>query len=313
LKQFRQGGTFSEYFKDFWNIGDVFMLSAMIAGVVFEVLYGLNVYRQVNSDGSTDTTYKLINSVVHVSIWLKFLYFLQGFKATGHTLRMIYQSVLDVRAFLFVMFIIVLGFAKAMTSINQENWLLQWRSLLVAAMGGFEVDDYDDQLFEYYLNLLFYAFLLITFVVMFNMLIAIVSQTFEDITENAVGAWRYEQGRLVIESLSADELEADYRIHDWLHILMPSSNDENDSDFVKTELQHLVKETIASREIEKKNFVNIRRLCQDVSNLESRQDKYETKVESQQADFDKKLVSIQSDIQQILELLKKRGDKIAQE
>ena len=51
-------------------------------------------------------------------MWFKFLYFLRIFKQTGYLIRMITEVIKDMKIFIFVLLIVIIGFADAFMSLS---------------------------------------------------------------------------------------------------------------------------------------------------------------------------------------------------
>jgi len=129
-------------------------------------------------------------------IWLKFFYYLRLFKPVSFLIRIIIEIVKDVIAFVMIFFFGVLTFANFFFITNlgsKEKVLGDWNSSYGGAiiytymqvMGEYDYSNYQNS--EFYL--LFWTILLfLTFfltIVMLNMLIAIVNDTFERVQEVA--------------------------------------------------------------------------------------------------------------------------------
>lgn len=54
-------------------------------------------------------------------LWLKFLYFLRIFAATGYLIRIIIAVVVDMRNFLLILLLTFVAFGDAMRSISTSN------------------------------------------------------------------------------------------------------------------------------------------------------------------------------------------------
>jgi len=58
-----------------------------------------------------------LQAIAALSMWLKFLYYLRIWKATGYLVRMITEVVAEMKTFLFVLLVIVIAYADAFYSL----------------------------------------------------------------------------------------------------------------------------------------------------------------------------------------------------
>jgi len=91
--------TPKEYFTSFWNITDLFSYSLCIMVVLFD---RFNVKSSVN---------RPIASVCLIILWIKLFYFLRVFESTSRLIRMIIEIVNDMKNFLIVLMIGIVGFS----------------------------------------------------------------------------------------------------------------------------------------------------------------------------------------------------------
>jgi hypothetical protein len=62
-----------------------------------------------------------MQAIASLMMWFKFLYFLRIFMSTGYLIRMILTVVYDMRIFLLVLAIAILGFSDAFISLSYES------------------------------------------------------------------------------------------------------------------------------------------------------------------------------------------------
>ena len=96
-KQFMKDPT--DYFGDFWNITD--LLSYFLCLIVI-ILDRANVDASIN---------RPIASLCLIILWIKMFYFLRVFESTSKLIRMIIEIVNDMKNFLIVMIIGIVGFS----------------------------------------------------------------------------------------------------------------------------------------------------------------------------------------------------------
>ena len=62
-----------------------------------------------------------MNAFTALTMWLKFLYFLRIFKATGYLIRMIVDVIYDMRVFFLVLMIVIVAFADSFFSLSSAQ------------------------------------------------------------------------------------------------------------------------------------------------------------------------------------------------
>jgi hypothetical protein len=88
-----------DYFKDFWNLMDLVRAAFMLA---FIITYF-----------ASNRHYQWLLSILSYLMWFGILYFLQAFGATSSLVRMILQICIDIRWFLIVLCLCILGTGNA--------------------------------------------------------------------------------------------------------------------------------------------------------------------------------------------------------
>jgi len=62
-----------------------------------------------------------VQAITALTMWGKFLYFLRSFDETGYLVRSLAEVIKDMLVFLFVLTIVVLGYADAFSSMNKAQ------------------------------------------------------------------------------------------------------------------------------------------------------------------------------------------------
>jgi hypothetical protein len=126
-------------------------------------------------------------------MWLKVLYFMRIFKSFAHLIRMIIMVVYDMRQFLAVLLFSMIAFADAFYAISMasdepfiDNFVMGVIYIYNMCLGAYE-NEYGNiaPTFGY---VLFILCTLFNMIVMFNLLIAIISETFANVNENKIQA-----------------------------------------------------------------------------------------------------------------------------
>jgi len=62
-----------------------------------------------------------MQATMSLLLWIKLLYFFRIFQSTGYLIRIIIEVVVDMRHFLFIMFLTMIAFGDAMRSISTSE------------------------------------------------------------------------------------------------------------------------------------------------------------------------------------------------
>ena len=199
IKQFNQKG--GEYFKDVWNYIDII---PPVGIYVISVMILLNLFRiEVNNE-----LQRTINSFITFFMWFKLLYFLRIFKTTGYLIGMILEVVKDMRHFFLVLLVTIIAFASSFLAISLGNDEANQftTSNLDATIFTYRMvlGDFDTGAFgEVATPVVWILFLLCTIfnmIVMLNLLIAIISETFARVTGLADQKIYQEMAALIAEN-----------------------------------------------------------------------------------------------------------------
>ena len=132
-----------------------------------------------------------MQGTMSLMIGLKFLYFLRVFESTGYLIRIIIQVCIDMRHFIFLLFLCLIAFGEAIQSVSdalgEEGYVgylggigYVYRMIL----GDFSVDDFD-LLATAYMWVIFLLCTILVMIIMMNLLIAIISESFANINSVA--------------------------------------------------------------------------------------------------------------------------------
>ena len=171
--------------------------------IITPVLIIINVWREDREV----TNFWTIQTWAAISIWFRFLLYLRTINTFSWLIRMITQCLIDMVTFAFVLLIGVMAFSDAFKSIEKK---LQIRGKLPATDFGEDPSAYDRYLKQYvnswqksYRTMLgdfdpnvefyeendwvvFFICTIFNIILLLNLLIAIISQTFENISETAL-------------------------------------------------------------------------------------------------------------------------------
>ena len=161
---------------------------------------------QVNVSSDVERT---VLAIVSFFMWMKFLYFLRIFKETGYLIRMIIEVIKDMRNFFLVLLITVAAFGDSFSTIALGNT----NEKDVFTTGFFDgliytyrmiLGDFDTTSFgNVAAPLVMALFLLCTvfnMIVMLNLLIAIISDSYARVTANSEQTTYQERASMIAEN-----------------------------------------------------------------------------------------------------------------
>jgi hypothetical protein len=97
-----------DYFQDFWNMADMINYTMCTSVIILD------------SIGAHITLIRPIASICVIILWIKLFYFLRVFESTSRLIRMIIEIVNDMKNFMVVLIIGILGFANGFYILSQN-------------------------------------------------------------------------------------------------------------------------------------------------------------------------------------------------
>ncbi|XP_061868484.1 transient receptor potential cation channel subfamily V member 2 isoform X2 [Colius striatus] len=155
--------------------------------------------------------------------WINMLYYTRGFRRTGIYSVMIQKTILkDLLRFLLVYMIFLFGFAAALVTLmgdapsaSQNKSLAHLEGagshamyggllsvsleLFKITIGMGDLDFYEHARFRYFVMLLLLLFVIITYILLLNMLIALMSETVTDISGYSKSVWKLQRAIAILE------------------------------------------------------------------------------------------------------------------
>ncbi len=137
-----------------------------------------------------------MQATMSLLLWIKFLYFFRVFQSTGYLIRIIIEVVVDMRHFLLIMLLTIVAFGDAMRSIStseleKDQFISDYIHLFTyvyrMVLGDFSSDDFGS-IARPYMWILFVLCTVINMIIMLNLLVAIISESFAKINEVSVQA-----------------------------------------------------------------------------------------------------------------------------
>ena len=169
------------YFFSFWNYLD-FIPPVML--VIFIVMANYSYFNDRLSQ-EVMTVEACMQATMSLMIWLKMLYFLRIFKTTGYLIRIIIEVVVDMRHFLFILLLTFIAFGDAIYNINTSNnvefvdggYIGSIAFVYRMVLGDFDTGSFGEVAVPY-MWILFLLCTVFNMIIMLNLLIAIISESF---------------------------------------------------------------------------------------------------------------------------------------
>jgi hypothetical protein len=168
-----------------------------------------------------------ILAIASLLMWFKILYFLRIYKQTGYLIRMIIEVIYDMRIFLLVLMITIFGFANAFIIIargydgdsylNDNDFINSILYTYRMILGDFNIDIFYSSQQSLTAWLMFLLCSVLNLIVMFNLLIAIISDSYAKVNSQSVQASNQERARMIAENSylipqsSRNELQAEVK------------------------------------------------------------------------------------------------------
>lgn len=194
LELYQARGHWFVHFLDVWNVIDVISYVTVMIGTLLRIIYL----------GDTSAS-RCVLSVASLLAWLKVLYFLRGFEGTGHFISIFFVIAFEIRFFLLVLLITLLGFAQSFYMVGLDTVLgvglgSGLLSLFEQMLGTVDVIDFSETVSEQYTSALYVCFCIVVMLLLLNLLIAQMNNAFLKVAEKGFAAqFKFERAKIIIE------------------------------------------------------------------------------------------------------------------
>ncbi|XP_062515100.1 transient receptor potential cation channel subfamily V member 5-like isoform X2 [Corticium candelabrum] len=154
-------------------------------------------------------------SLVAVGSWSYLLFYCRGFRLVGPFVVMIYEMILvDVLRFVLIYVIFLIGFSQVFHFLlkdRAESFETAWGSamtLFQMTLGSFKYSELKKGKHVILVHILFMVFMILAGVLLFNMLIAMMAGTYQNITHRSYMEWRRQWAKIIMvleSSLSSSQ------------------------------------------------------------------------------------------------------------
>lgn len=235
----------SNYFSSPWNWCDLMLVPLVNTGCILDIYSIYSESYKINAE-------KIVYSISILFFWIRILSFSRAFEGTGFMIRLIIQVILDMRYFLLMIILFNLAFSSAGFLIQKTFDVGQWQIFTLfyrLMLGDFGL--YDEELTNVenniFLWILMILFTLLLSVIMLNLLISIIGETFSKVRNAESSMKFYELYSIITEiedSLSQNiknKLRREGKIGNYLVCLynQTSEFDKNEETFEKKVMDEL--------------------------------------------------------------------------
>lgn len=236
---------------DAWNFIDMLTIVTGLIGLISRII--------LLKDSSVG---KCFLSITSVAVWFKLLYFLRPFASSGPLVAMIVRIAYDIRYFLIVLLVVLLGYSQGFwmlsSSKTNDSGPLPFSTVESSLLNGFlfmlgqNIDtssNFTNSASESFAIFLLIIFMLTMMILMLNLLIALMGDSFSTIRSLGLALWRREQTAVLTEeSLLIRHDQMLKNIPSIIHVLKYTSDigteDESVSDLYYNKLKDLVEASI---------------------------------------------------------------------
>ncbi|CAF1156051.1 unnamed protein product [Adineta steineri] len=161
--------------------------------------------------------YTIVLALVSIIGWVYMLFFAMAFKLTGPFVFMIYKMLLnDVLRFCIIYIVFLIGFSQAFFVLFNYNgfsgFLLSIKQCFFGMLGDFNLDHHTGTTFQYISMPLLVIYVVVVSILLLNLLIAMMGDTYGNVIESATQIWHLERARIIFAI--ENEMSIDERILD---------------------------------------------------------------------------------------------------
>ena len=176
-------------------------------------------------------------------MWVKVFYWMRLYKNTAYYVKLITQTLADIKTFCFLVFIIWFAFANLFYMLNighnkDDQVLIEYTGIayvdsIIAiyqfALGDFQYDGFINSDYVYLLWILFPICTFLMIIVFLNMIIAIMGHTFEDVMANQYETALSENISLIYDHIWLLDLKDEFKDLKYIIRVIPDIPVKNHS------------------------------------------------------------------------------------
>lgn len=182
------------YFTNKWNIFDVLQVTILYTSLIFKFLL--------------PEIENILISILYPIFLVKFLSFTRGFKTVGPIVRVIFKMFRDIFNFMTILSVFIIGFSQAFYILTNKNKYFEnpFVSLITTfdmIIGNFDTANFNESSYFITVNILYRFYIIISVIMLLNMLIAILENSYTKIIEEAEREWKIERAKLIISLMDS--------------------------------------------------------------------------------------------------------------
>ncbi|CDW73665.1 wd-40 repeat protein [Stylonychia lemnae] len=234
-----------KYFNEFWNYLDLFQL--LLA------LY-LSFIMLTQSPQVDSTRVNSVGAATVIFLYLKFFYFLRLFDKTAPFIRMVVQMAYDIRIFIYIFFLTIIGFGNgfyllSISNRNEDDRFIKSFPMSIMFVYRMALGDFDTEKFgNESIYLVWFIFILSTMLIMIlllNLLIAIMGDSYGKVTQAEEQSKVQEYLQLLLDNSFLIDKQ---KIFDDVKFIICIKLDEDD-DNLNTEQNNMMKKMLQNQEL----------------------------------------------------------------
>ncbi|CAF0874251.1 unnamed protein product [Rotaria sordida] len=183
-------------------------------------IYIVNIFRAFDLHAQT-----AVLAIAAIIGWGYMLFFVMAFRLTGPFVVMIYEMLFnDVLRFFIIYMVFLVGFSQAFFVLFDNNgfsgFLVSVKQSFLGMLGDFDLDAYTDTSYRYISVTLLISYIIVVTILLLNLLIAMMGDTYGNVIEGATQIWHLERARIVFaieNEMSTEERNLDSNKY-WTNI-----------------------------------------------------------------------------------------------
>lgn len=200
------------YFNNVWNLNDFIVILGSTCGNTLRLIYW----------EERDTS-RVLLSLSIICVYFKVLFFLRAFETSGPLVSMIIQIWKDMQSLVGIIALVIIGFSQAFWLLSEvdsdlpfaqiQNSFLNSYSFM---LGGYDPEAFDGATLQVWATFLSVIFMLVMNLLLLNLLIALMGNSYSVVQEKGNAQWRLEQTQVVLDH--ASQLPEGVKTHSMVHV-----------------------------------------------------------------------------------------------
>jgi len=226
LKTVRLSPTFREYLFNHWNVVDAIVVFTATCGLTID---GMELTFADTKHDQTSFVVQVVKGFygfLFIVLGVKLFYFLRAFRETGFLVNMVTQVIIRTTNFLLLIGIGILTFGAAFYMLQRESGDFYTNDessttemIFLAYVMLLGDTKQIDSFVSGWIRVIFTLYTLFNVIIMLNLLIAVIGDTFDRVQDGAVRAWNAEILKIIIEYIIKSRDQGQERT--YLYVVRP--------------------------------------------------------------------------------------------